>query len=119
MGKDFDYPEPFPLHDAATPDQGKMYAAIISIKQEEYIHQNGNPKDLVVFKDCLPWQEFTSSIDNDRCSNKCLPVILKGLFGQRNDFSKCHHLIEHKCMMIASTEKLVRIKSKNLYYYTR
>ena len=110
MAKNLDYPEPFPLDDAPTPDQSKMYSAIISIKQEEYIHQNGNPKDLVKFEDCLSWKELTSSIGKDRCSNKCLPVILKGLFGQRNDFPKCHDPIEHQCMMFASTETLVRIK---------
>ena len=115
MDKDFDFPEPFPLHDAPTPDQAKMYSAIISIKQEEYIYQNGNPKDLVKFEDCLSWQELTRSIGKDRCSNKCLPVILKGLFGQRNDFPKCHDPNEHECMLIAYTEKTVRIIIKNLY----
>ena len=114
MAKDLDFPEPFPLHDAPTPDQSKMYSAIISIKQEEYLYQDGNPKDLVKYEDCLSWQELKSSIDKDRCSNKCLPVNLKGLFGQRKDFLKCHDPIEHHCMMVASTEKLVRIKTKNL-----
>ena len=113
MAKDLDFPEPFPLHDAPTPDQSKMYSAIISIKQEEYIYQNGNPKDLVKFEDCLSWQELTNSIDKDSCSNKCLPVILKGLFGKKNDLPKCHDPIEHQCMMLVSTEKMVRIKTKN------
>ena len=114
MDKDFNFPDLFPLHDIPTPDQNKTYSAVISLKQEEYSHQNGNPKDLVKFEDCLSWQELTSSIDKDRCSNKCLPVNLKGLFGQRNDFLKCHDPIEHHCMMLASTEKLVRIKTENL-----
>ena len=114
LGKDFDFPDPFPLHDAATPDQGKVYSAIISMKQQEYTHQKGNPKDLVKFKDCISWQELKNSIDEDRCSNKCPPVILKGLFGKKNDVPKCHDPIEHQCMMGASTEKLVRIKTKNL-----
>ena len=75
------------------------------MKQEEYSHQNGNPKDEVKFEDCLSWQELRSSIN---CSNKCLPVILQSLFGQRNDIPKCHDPMNHHCMFFASTEKLVR-----------
>ena len=108
MDKDFNFPDVFPLHDVATPDPGKVYAAIISMKQEEYIHQNGNPKDLVKFEDCLSWQELTSPIDKDWCSKKCLPVILQSLFGQRNDLPKCHDPMKHQCMVLATTEKLVR-----------
>jgi hypothetical protein len=67
------------------------------MKQEEYSHQNGNSKDMVKLEDCLSWQELTSSIDKDRCSNRCLPVILQSLFGQRNDLSKCHDPMQHEC----------------------
>ena len=77
------------------------------MKQEEYSHQNGNPKDLVKFEDCLSWQELTKSIDRDRCLSKCLPVILQSLFGQRSDLPKCHDPMEHGCMILASFEKLV------------
>ena len=112
MDKDFNFPDLFPLHDVATPDQGKMYSAIISMKQEEYIHQHGNPKDLVKLEDCLSWQELTSSIDKDSCSNKCLPVILQSLFGQRNDLPKCHDPMKHQCMAFATIEELVRKKYK-------
>ena len=108
MDKDFNYPDVFPLHDVATPDQGKVYAATISMKQEEYFHQNGNPRDLVKFEDCLSWKELTNPIDKDRCSNKCLPVILQSIYGQRNDLPKCHDPMKHECMVLATTEKLVR-----------
>ena len=107
MDKEFNYPDVFPLHDVATPDQGKVYAAAISMKQEEYFHQNGNPRDLVTFEDCLSWKELTNPIDKDRCSNKCLPVILQSIYGQRNDLPKCHDPIEHQCMSFASMKKLV------------
>ena len=107
MDKDFNFPDLFPLHDVPTPDQNKIYAAIISMKQEEYSHLNGNPKDLMKFEECVSWQELTRSIDRDRCSNKCLPVILQSFFGQRNDLPKCNDPMEHGCMMLASLEKLV------------
>ena len=110
MAKDLDFPEPFPLHDAPTPDQSKMYSAIISIKQEEYLYQDGNPKDLVKFEDCLSWQVLTNPIDKDKCSNKCLPVILQSIYGQRNDLPKCHDPMKHECMVLATAEKLVRKK---------
>ena len=114
MDEDFNFPDLFPLHDVPTPDKNKTYAAIISMKQEEYSHQNGNPKDVVKFEDCLSWQELTSSID---CSNKCLPVIFQSLFGQRNDFPKCHDPMKHQCMTLALTKKLVKFFFYKTYTY--
>ena len=79
---------------------------MIGVKQEEFIHQNGNENDLVEFEGCLPWQDLTNGIN---CSKICMPVIFHALFGQLDDKPKCHVPSEHHCMIMTSAEKLVRI----------
>ena len=79
---------------------------MITVKPEEFIHQIGNDRKIVQLKDCLTWKELTSDIHN--CSNKCLPVILRGLYGESGDVFRCHDLNEYQCMMAASLVKLVR-----------
>ena len=104
LAKDFDYTNPYPLHDIPT-NHGKIYRAQISIKQEATIHQIGNEKDLVTFDDCFAWKELTSGIN---CSKICLPVDFHALFGQGDDQPKCHDPSDYQCMMLAAGEKLVR-----------
>ena len=85
---------------------GKYYEAMITVKPEEFIHQIGNDRNIVQLKDCLPWKELTSDID--KCPNKCMPVILKGLYGELGDVPRCHDPNQYQCMMNASLVKLVR-----------
>ena len=85
---------------------GKYYEAMITVKPEEFIHQIGNDRSIVQLKDCLPWKELTSDID--KCPNKCMPVILRGLYGEVGDVSRCHDPNHYQCMMDASLDKLVR-----------
>ena len=111
LANQLDYPNPFPLHDILT-DHGKAYAAMIGVKQEEFIHLNGNENDLVEFEDCLPWQDVTNGIN---CSKICMPVIFHALFGQEDNRPKCHVPSEHNCMVMTSADKLVRFFFKALF----
>ena len=79
---------------------------MITVQPEEFTHQIGNDRKLVRFADCLTWKELTSNID--KCPNKCLPVILRGLYGELGDVPRCHDPNQYQCMMDASLDKLVR-----------
>ena len=105
LNNHLDFPDPLPLHDIPFED-GKYYSAMITAQQEEFIHQIGNDKKLVRFTDCLTWKELTSNID--KCPNKCLPVILRGLYWDLGDVLRCHDLNQYQCMIDASLDILVR-----------
>ena len=79
---------------------------MITVKPEEFIHQIGNDRNIVQLEDCLTWKELTSDID--KCPNKCMPVILRGLYGELGDVPRCHDPNQYQCMMDASLDKLVR-----------
>ena len=87
-------------------ESGKYYGAMITAKPEEFIHQYGNDIGIVKFNDCLTWKNLTSDID--KCPKKCLPVILKGLYGELGGVLRCHDLNQYQCMMNATLGKLVR-----------
>jgi hypothetical protein len=78
---------------------------MITVKPEEFIHQIGNDRNIVQLKDCLTWKELTSDID--KCPNKCMPVILRGLYGELDNVLRCHDPNQYQCMMDASLDKLV------------
>ena len=104
-----DFPDPLPLHDIPL-EFGKYYSAMITVQPEEFIHQIGNDRKLVRFADCLTWKELTSDVD--KCTNKCLPVILGGLYGELGDVLRCHDTNQYQCMMDASLDKLVSLTVK-------
>ena len=79
---------------------------MITVKPEEFIRQIGNGRNIVQLKDCLTWKELTSDID--KCPNKCMPVILRGLYGEVSNASRCHDPNQYQCMIDASLDKLVR-----------
>ena len=79
---------------------------MITVKPEEFFRQIGNGRNIVQLKDCLTWKELTSDID--KCPNKCMPVILRGLYGELGDVPRCHDPNQYQCMMDASLDKLVR-----------
>ena len=78
---------------------------MVTVQPEEFIHQIGNDRKLVRFADCLTWKELTSDVA--KCPNKCLPVILGGLYGELGDVLRCHDPNQYQCMMDASLDKLV------------
>ena len=105
MNRHLDFPDPLPLHDISF-EFGKYYEAMITVKPEEFIHQIGNDRNIVQLKDCLMWKELTSNID--KCTNKCLPVILRGLYEDFGDVLRCHDPNQYQCMLDATLDKLVR-----------
>ena len=83
---------------------------MVTVQPEEFIHQIGNDRSIVQLKDCLTWKELTSDID--KCPNICMPVILRGLYGELDNVLRCHDPNQYECMMDASIDKLVSLTVK-------
>ena len=43
----------------------------IIVSQEEIHYQTGNPNEVVLFEDCLEWEDLSKKAN--QCSYKCLP----------------------------------------------
>ena len=76
---------------------GLSNQASIEVEPDEWIYRNGNEKQDLKFKDCVPWKDKTR-ITSD-CSRICLPINLQYLYEDNVDQPKCQNGSDHICMM--------------------
>ena len=69
----------------------------MEVKKELWLYQNGNEKEDLEFKDCVPWETHTR-IETD-CSRICLPINVQHLYEENNSRPKCQNGSDHICMM--------------------
>ena len=76
---------------------GLSNQASIEVEPDEWIYRNGNEKQDLKFKDCVPWKDKTRIASG--CSRICLPINVQYLYEENDDHPKCQNGSDHICMM--------------------